>query len=110
MERKLVFISCHRLPERSFFWRGRQFPLCARCTGLYAGYLSFPLFNFELVALNSLYALLMTLPLVIDGLLQAFLAIPSNNLRRVVTGILAGIGLMAMVVNAGTLLGNLILH
>lgn len=26
---------CHQIPERSFFWAGQQFPVCARCTGLY---------------------------------------------------------------------------
>src|SRR3954470_13491308 len=28
---------CHQRPERSFFLRGHQLPVCARCTGLYAG-------------------------------------------------------------------------
>lgn len=28
---------CHRLTERSFMINGRQFPLCARCTGMYLG-------------------------------------------------------------------------
>jgi hypothetical protein len=28
---------CHQRPERSFHWNGTQFPVCARCTGLYAG-------------------------------------------------------------------------
>ena len=26
---------CHQRPERSFHTHGRQFPVCARCTGLY---------------------------------------------------------------------------
>jgi uncharacterized membrane protein len=30
-------LVCHQLPERSFFLAGRQFPVCARCSGLYAG-------------------------------------------------------------------------
>ncbi|HJU44926.1 MAG TPA: DUF2085 domain-containing protein [Vicinamibacterales bacterium] len=29
-------VICHQLPERSFFIDGRQLPVCARCTGLYA--------------------------------------------------------------------------
>ena len=29
-------VICHQLPERSFFFHGQQFPVCARCTGLYA--------------------------------------------------------------------------
>ena len=28
-------VICHQIPERSFFWEGRQLPVCARCTGLY---------------------------------------------------------------------------
>jgi uncharacterized membrane protein len=36
----LVFLIgsavCHQRPERSFHAWGRQFPVCARCTGIYA--------------------------------------------------------------------------
>ena len=28
-------VICHQIPERSFFWAGQQWPVCARCTGLY---------------------------------------------------------------------------
>ena len=28
-------VICHQRPDRSFFWDGQQFPVCARCTGLY---------------------------------------------------------------------------
>lgn len=28
---------CHRLPDRSFHTAGVQWPVCARCTGLYLG-------------------------------------------------------------------------
>ena len=28
-------VICHQIPERSFFWAGRQLPVCGRCTGLY---------------------------------------------------------------------------
>ena len=29
--------GCHRMPERSFFFKGYQFPVCARCTGVAIG-------------------------------------------------------------------------
>src|SRR5262249_922300 len=30
-------VVCHQLPDRSFHLLGRQLPVCARCTGIYAG-------------------------------------------------------------------------
>ncbi len=30
-------VVCHQLPERSFALAGRQWPVCARCSGLYLG-------------------------------------------------------------------------
>ncbi len=30
-------VVCHQIPERSFYWGAAQFPVCARCTGLYVG-------------------------------------------------------------------------
>src|SRR4051794_15491567 len=30
-------LLCHQRPERSFFLWGTQFPVCARCAGIYAG-------------------------------------------------------------------------
>ena len=32
-----AYAFCHRISDRSFAIGGRQFPLCARCTGMYLG-------------------------------------------------------------------------
>ena len=29
--------GCHQMPERTFFYKGKQFPVCARCTGVIIG-------------------------------------------------------------------------
>ncbi|PQL91928.1 DUF2085 domain-containing protein [Apibacter adventoris] len=38
------FHTCHQKPERSFFWKRKQFPLCARCTGIYIAFVPFSFF------------------------------------------------------------------
>ena len=35
-----AYAVCHRIPERTFVFAGRQLPLCARCTGTYLGALA----------------------------------------------------------------------
>lgn len=82
---------CHRLPERSFFFRGKQFPICARCTGILVGYFV-GLIYFLLVGRISLVgSLLLLVPLVIDGVGQYLNKWISTNRRRFITGILAGV-------------------
>ena len=94
---KLNFVTCHRMPERSFFWKGKQFPVCARCTGIYIGYLTMPLFMFCLFGWGIWMSFIMFLPTVIDGSIQAFFNIESNNIRRFITGIMSGMGVMSLV-------------
>lgn len=107
---QLHFSLCHRLPERSFFWKGKQFPVCARCTGIHIGYFSFPLFMFGFFALNIWVTLLLIIPTYLDGLVQAYYDIPSNNTRRFVTGLMAGIGTMSLVSIIGMQIGKLIMQ
>lgn len=90
-------LICHRMPERSFFFRGHQFPVCARCTGFYItlfmyfvyAYFFYIDYNIYLIS----FAILLLLPSFIDGLTQLFELRESNNALRFITGLIGGIGL-----------------
>lgn len=89
---------CHRRPERSFFYKGRQFPVCARCTGMYiTGIASIILLNFYPVpySLTTLIiGIILLIPCAIDGFTQLFEMRESNNYLRLITGLLGGVGLI----------------
>ncbi|MFQ5649727.1 MAG: DUF2085 domain-containing protein [bacterium] len=94
---KIEFVACHRMPERSFSLKGRQFPVCARCTGMLLGYLSFPFFLLNFFAASLWIGLLLNLPAYVDGVTQAAEMRQSNNWLRLVTGLMSGIGQMGIV-------------
>jgi uncharacterized membrane protein len=87
---------CHRIPSRSFFYKGKQFPICARCTGLLVGYILFiPIIFF--VTPNIVLVSFLLGPMIIDGTIQRFTRYESNNILRLVTGILGGIGIFMLI-------------
>ena len=86
-------MGCHQMAERSFFFRGYQFPVCARCIGVFAGEIIAIVMLLCGVEIPWVPAFLLVLPLAIDGGVQYIKLWLSNNLRRVITGVLAGIGL-----------------
>ena len=103
---------CHNLKGRSFqYANGNYMPLCARCTGTNIGILlghfdsfiwdSFQLKNWSRWEQGLLHIgtySLLTLPLIIDGVVQReIFEYTSNNGKRVVTGILFGYALTAIV-------------
>lgn len=106
---KLYFTYCHRKPERSFFWKGKQFPLCARCTGINFGYLTMPLFIFGFIKIPLLWSIILVLPTYIDGLVQAYFNVESTNTRRFITGFISGIATMSLVSILGIYIGKQIL-
>lgn len=86
-------LGCHQRADRSFFLRGRQFPVCARCTGVLLGYLpAVPAF-FLLGASWRAAAAGMAV-MFADWLLQRLGVAESTNPRRLLTGILGGYGIM----------------
>lgn len=106
---KIEWTICHRKPERSFFWKGKQFPLCARCTGINLGYIFLPLFLFGVVRIPLGWTILLIVPTYIDGLIQAYFDVESTNTRRFVTGLMSGIGTMSLISIIGIFIGKLIL-
>ena len=87
---------CHQIPERSFHLAGRQFAVCSRCTGLYAGFafatLAWPLVR-SLKRTDTphvIWLLLAAVPLAIDFGLTYFGIWENNHLTRVTTGALFG--------------------
>lgn len=95
---------CNRKPERAPHIFGVCFPLCWRCcsiivlmiiTGnIFSGTNRLPLGeNWSKVV----SAMILLLPCVIDAFFQYILNRNSNNLRRIITGGLAGIGFAILI-------------
>ncbi len=103
------YAFCHRITERSFTVAGRQFPLCARCTGMYLGV--FLTFLVLLLAGRSRWRELPPLPIMlvlvgfiglmgIDGVNSFSYLIPNaphlyqpSNTLRLVTGMGTGLAM-----------------
>ena len=89
--------GCHQMPERSFFVKGYQFPVCARCCGVFLGYLIAPIVYVKM-GFNKIkyYAFAGLLSMFMDWLLQAIHIKESTNIRRLFTGIAGGFGSMVV--------------
>lgn len=84
-------VNCHQIHERSFTCHGNQLPFCARCTAIFVGLALGLSLNLHLRWDPSLRLLLMALvPIGLDGGIQLVTGYESTNLRRAVTGLIAG--------------------
>jgi hypothetical protein len=86
------YCRCHQKPERSFFYQGYQLPLCARCTGILAGYIV-GMFSAPFIR-RDLRLFWLCLPLLMDGGWQYISSYESNNRKRFITGVLYGFALI----------------
>ena len=91
-----LFFGCHARPDRSFYFKGKQFPICARCTGELVGMISGILIAVIWGYPRFYIVILLMLPLVFDGTLQKLTSYESTNMRGLFTGILFGIALIFM--------------
>lgn len=71
-------------------------PVCARCEGQLIGMLA-ALIGIFIGRLKIEYLILMLIPLIIDGTVQALTSYESNNYRRLITGALFGYALTSLV-------------
>ena len=86
-------LGCHQMDSRSFCFKGYQFPVCARCTGVLIGEvitILLLLLNFKI---SIVYSLLLLAIMGVDWFIQYINILESNNIRRLITGICGGIGL-----------------
>lgn len=96
-----IIFGCHCRADRSFHWKGRQFPICARCTGELLGILAAVATYFPLRPSPWLMVGMM-LPMLADGFLQLLTAYESTNPRRLLTGILFGYSLTGLYLLSAT--------
>ena len=85
-------LGCHQMESRSFSFHGYQFPLCARCTGVFIGELAAIVLIIAGVRLQ-LIAIAAGIGIMgLDWLIQYLEIRMSNNIRRLITGTLCGTG------------------
>jgi len=88
------YTGCHQMASRSFFIKGYQFPVCARCTGVMIGQICGFILGIARVIIPLPASLLLLLIMGIDWGIQKIGIKESNNIRRFITGICGGIGTM----------------
>lgn len=85
--------QCHGIPERCLVVRGRRMEICARCFGCNIGHLGalvlfiighLPAWYWGATALGTMF---------IDWGAQEMFGHMSNNPRRVLTGVIGGLGM-----------------
>lgn len=91
-ERQLCLCICHHRKDRSIWFFGLEKIFCARCCGILTGLVMGILLRLIGVSIPVLASLVLILPLIIDGLTQLFELRESNNIFRLLTGALFGIG------------------
>ena len=95
-------VVCHQLEPRSFHLWGRQMPVCARCTGIYAGAALGALLAAarpRAVRLSPRWiAALATAPMAVSVLIEWTTGIAMSNALRCATGLVAGLAVAWMLV------------
>lgn len=84
-------LGCHQMPERSFFVKGFQFPVCARCTGvIISTFIAILVFCKKRLPISICFA--MSYVMLFDWGIQYLDIKESTNKRRLITGLIGGFG------------------
>ena len=84
-------LGCHQMPERSFFIKGFQFPVCARCTGVIISAI-IAIIVFLKKKLPIWICISMSSVMLFDWGMQYLEIKESTNPRRLITGLICGFG------------------
>ena len=88
--------GCHQMSNRSFTIKGYTFPICARCTGVFVGqFLSILLLLFGTIS-NVWLSIMFAGIMLLDWSMQSLGILQSTNLRRLITGVLGGLGFWSL--------------
>ncbi|MBP5492674.1 MAG: DUF2085 domain-containing protein [Clostridiales bacterium] len=87
-------LGCHQREDRSFSFRGYQFPVCARCTGVFFGQLSGIVMLLLGIRITWIPVAVLVGIMGLDWGIQKAGILESNNYRRLITGIAGGLGAM----------------
>ena len=87
--------GCHQDPNKGFFIKGYQFPICARCTGIWTGYI-FGLISINFIDLPTCLCIIMPMIMFYDWYAQYLTIKESTNSRRYITGICYGIAIVQL--------------
>lgn len=87
-----IVFGCHCREDRTLYYKGNKFPICARCTGELVGII-LACFMYHFIKINLVWLLLIMIPMLLDGFIQLLTKYESNNSKRFITGLLFGISL-----------------
>lgn len=90
----LLSATCHRLSSRSLPLPWGESGLCARCTSFWSGMTAGSLLLLRPRLRPPFWSgLLLVIPLIADGMLQQYTPYESTTVLRVLTGLMAGLGI-----------------
>jgi uncharacterized membrane protein len=95
----------NRKTERCFYINGKPMPICVRCVSILMGYTSIPFIL--LVHIPFWVGILCQIPMIIDGYTQLLNWRTSNNILRLITGLVSGVGLSIGIISMDNFLVDL---